>query len=137
MSKTYNLFISHSWAYADTYENLINLLDERAYFSYNNFSVSKDNPIHTRGTDKELYEAIKRKILPCNVVLIMAGVYATYSKWIQKEIEIAKREFSVQKPIIAIKPRGSTKVSTIVTDNANFIVAWNTEAVVNAIRELG
>ena len=26
MSKTYHLFISHSWAYSDAYEKLINLL---------------------------------------------------------------------------------------------------------------
>ena len=30
--KTYNLFISHSWAYSDAYEKLVNLLDKRPYF---------------------------------------------------------------------------------------------------------
>ena len=35
----YNLFISHSWAYGDAYDGLINLLNKRRYFEYRNYSV--------------------------------------------------------------------------------------------------
>ena len=42
MPSTYNLFISHSWAYSDAYEKLTELLDAKAYFSYNNHSVPKN-----------------------------------------------------------------------------------------------
>jgi len=73
---------------------------------------------------------------PCSVILILAGVYSTYSKWIEKEIKIAKEEFSVQKPIIAIEPRGSERTSQIVKNNADRIVGWNTNSVVDAIRAL-
>ena len=34
MANTYNLFISHSWAYSDAYEKLIKLLDNRGNFPY-------------------------------------------------------------------------------------------------------
>lgn len=34
MGKTYNLFISHSWAYSDAYEKLINLLNKDSTFTY-------------------------------------------------------------------------------------------------------
>ena len=34
-------FISHSWAYSDAYEKLVNLLDARAYFSYRNTRFPK------------------------------------------------------------------------------------------------
>ena len=60
MPSTYNLFISHSWAYSDTYENLTALLDAKSYFSYNNHSVPKDEPIHNAPDDKQLYNAIKK-----------------------------------------------------------------------------
>jgi hypothetical protein len=73
---------------------------------------------------------------PCSVILILAGVYASYSKWIDKEIQIAQNEFSSVKPIIAIRPRGSQRISTKVTDAADKIVGWNTESIVSAIREL-
>lgn len=136
MSKEHGLFISHSWAHSNTYKGLVELLDERPYFKYKNYSVPIDDPLHTDGTDAELYDAIKDQIWPCHVVVILAGVYASYSKWIDKEIKIAKKEFSYPKPILAIEPFGSEKTSTTVKNNADMIVRWNTESIVSAIREL-
>lgn len=132
----YNLFISHSWTYGDAYEKLIGLLDKAEYFSYKNYSVPKNDPIHNAQNQAELYEAIKRQIAASQVVLILAGVYATYSKWIDKEIKIARNEFFSSKPIIAIQPWGAERTSQKVKENADTIVAWNTSSIVEAIREL-
>ncbi|ACN14570.1 conserved hypothetical protein [Desulforapulum autotrophicum HRM2] len=137
MSKTYNLFISHSWAYSDAYDKFVSLLDNRPYFHYKNHSVPQNNPIHSCGTDAQLYQAIKNKIQGCHIIIIMAGVYSSYSKWINKEIKIAKEEFYSPKPIIAVKPWAQTKMSSVVRDNANAIVAWNTESIISKIRLLG
>ena len=134
--RTHNLFISHSWTYSYNYTGLVNLLAQRPYFNFKNYSVPRDNPIHWVGTDAQLYEAIYQKMRPCGVVLILAGVYATYSKWIKKEIKIAKKEFWVAKPIIAIEQWGSERTSQIVKNNADKVVKWNTESIVSAIREL-
>lgn len=134
--KRHHLFISHSWSYSDTYEGLINLLKERRYFNFIDYSVPRNDPIHGAGTDAELGAAIQRKMAPCGVVVILAGVYATYSKWINKEIALAKGAFSRPKPIIAIRPWASKRTSRVVTDAADRIVGWNTESVVRAIREL-
>jgi len=134
--KTYNLFISHSWSYSDAYEKLIALLEKRPYLSFNDYSVPRDNPIHNAPNSRELYEAIKRQMAPCHVVLILAGVYATYSTWIKKEIHIAKTEFQYPKPIIAIKPWAQTNISQVVSENADEIVGWNTDSIVSAIRKL-
>ena len=134
--KTHNLFISHSWSYSDSYDRLENLLRSRKYFRFRNYSAPKDNPIHTGGTDRELYRVICNKIRLCHVVLVQAGVYATYSKWINKEIDIAKKEFITPTPIIAVRPLGSRRISAVVEKHANLVVSWNTESVVSAIREL-
>ena len=80
---------------------------------------------------------ISEKIRNCHVVLVMAGVYSTYSKWINVEIEVAKNEFQWEKPIIAIEPWGSERTSQHVKNNADLIVGWNTDSIVSAIRELG
>ena len=127
----YNLFISHSWAYSNTYDDLVKLLDTKAYFSYKNYSVPKNDPIHNMRTDYQLKEAIRRQMQPTSCVLILAGVYATYSKWINIEIELAK---SMEKKIIAIEGRGAEKTSTIVKNSADVIVDWNTDSIVDAIR---
>ena len=136
MLNTYNLFISHSWTYSDAYEKLINLISNRPYFNFKNYSVPKDDPIHNAFNQQLLYEAIKRQISPCNIVIILAGVYASYSKWINKEIEIAKNEFDIPKPILAVQPWASEKTSQIVKNNADKIVGWNTESIISGIREL-
>ena len=129
--KTYNLLISHSWKYTDAYEKISNMLKSRAYFDFKNYSVPKTNPILGAKTDKALYEAIENKMRSCSAVIILAGVYSSYSKWIKAEIEIANK---LSKPIIAIEPFGSEKTSAIVKKNAAVIVKWNTESIVKAIR---
>ncbi|MGQ4876584.1 MAG: TIR domain-containing protein [Promethearchaeia archaeon] len=132
--KIYNIFISHSWAYGDSYEKLIELFIRRSDFKFKDYSVPKDDPIHNAPDSNKLYEAIKKQISPCHVVLILAGVYATYSTWIKKEIKIAKKEFETPKPIIAIKPWSQKNISRIVSENADEIVNWNTDSIINAIR---
>ena len=134
--KTHNLFISHSWNYSDAYVNLKNLLDKRSYFYYNDYSVPKNDPVHTNGTDAELARAIKNHMRPCHVVVVLAGVYSTYSKWISKEIDIAQNGFMSSKPILAVEPWGSERTSQPVKDSADEIVKWNTESIVAAIRNL-
>ena len=137
MSKTYHIFISHSWAYPDAYEGLIKLLNKDPNFFYSDYSVPKDDPIHNAGTSKELYNAIKAQVSKASVVIIMAGVYSTYSKWINKEIEIAQTEFSTPKPIIAVEPWASEKTSIKVKEAADKIVGWNSSSIISAIKELG
>ena len=133
--RTFNLFISHSWAYADQYQRLLNLLRARSYFRFKDYSVPPNDPLHTNGTVTELRQAIRQKMQPCGVILVMAGVYATHSRWMREEIDLAKKGFSAPKPIIGIKPRGNELISAEVRKAAATVVGWNTESVVQAIRD--
>lgn len=137
MAKTYNLFASHSWTYQNQYDGLVKLLENRPYFNFKNYSVPEDDPIHNAQYDWQLYEAIKKQISPCHVVIVLAGVYSTYSKWINKEIKIANEEFAKKKPILAVEPWGAERTSSIVKNNADLIVGWRADSVVAAIRKLG
>ena len=128
---TKNIFISHSWSYSDAYVQLCKLLEERPYFEYKDYSVPKDDPIHHAGSEEELERAIETQMAKTSVVLILAGVYANYSKWIQKEIKIAHK---LGKKIIAIEPWGAERTSQIVKDNADEIVKWQADSIVKAIR---
>ena len=130
----YHLFISHSWAHADQYNNLVNLLDQATNFRYHNYSIPKNDPVHS-SSDKELSRAIHNQMQPCGIVIVLAGVYAEYSKWIDKEIKIAKSGFSKPKPILAIRP-WTNEISPAVRENADQVVKWNTESIVSAIRGL-
>src|SRR5690554_5004756 len=131
----YNLFISHSWAYNHQYEGLVKLLDAAPYFSYKNYSVPKNDPIHNAPTNLALKAAIRRQMASTSCVLILAGVYSTYSKWINIEIDLAKNGFYTPKRIIAIEPWGSERTSQVVKNAADEIVKWNTSSIVAAIRK--
>ncbi|MDD2852909.1 MAG: TIR domain-containing protein [Desulfuromonadaceae bacterium] len=133
MSKTYRLFISHSWSYGENYDKIVKMISDQG-IEFFDHSVPKGDPIHTNGTDKELHEAIEAKLKGTSCVLILAGVYATYSKWINKEIEMAKK---YNKKIIAIEPWGAENTSKIVKDSADRIVKWQGSSIANAIIELG
>ncbi|HPX45930.1 MAG TPA: TIR domain-containing protein [Bacteroidales bacterium] len=131
-----NLFISHSWNYTDAYERLCDLLDEAPYFKYKNYSVPKEEPLSIYSKQyykSELRNKIMEQMKHASVVLILAGVYASYSESIDMEIEIAKE---LGKPIIAIEPWGAEKTSIQVKENANLTVKWNTSSIIDAIREL-
>ena len=130
--KTYRLFISHSWTYSDAYEKLVGFFKEYSNFSWENYSIPKDDPVHNANNDKQLYEAIKTKIQTVNCIVILAGVYSSYSKWINKEIEISKKVYT--KPIIGVEPWASEKTSKVVKDNADEIVKWQSKSIVDAIR---
>lgn len=134
MAKTYNLFISHSWTYGDAYEKFCSLLNNDSSFSYRNYSIPKDDPVHDADNMQELYDAIKAKVVFCQVVVIMAGKYATYSKWIQREIKIAKEDFD--KPILAVRPWANEQVSSVVSNAADKLVGWNTSSIVSGMREI-
>ena len=129
--KTYRLFISHAWAYNDDYYRLIGLLDKAPNFKKRNYSVPSHDPLDT-GNDKKLLEALDRQIKPVNCILILAGMYVNHRKWIQAEIAIAKR---YKKPIVGIVPRGGARTPVAVQEAANVMVRWNTNSIVQAIRD--
>jgi hypothetical protein len=64
------------------------MLNEAPYFKWQNYSVTEDDPLHTR-TKKELEQALYNQIMPVNIVIVLAGVYVPYRDLIQKEITIA------------------------------------------------
>ena len=127
----YRIFISHSWSYSKDYDKIESFLHQEGVTFYNH-SVPKDNPIHTNGTDKQLSDAIEAKVKGCSCVIILAGVYATYSKWINKEITMAKK---YNKPIIAVQPWGAERTSSVVKEAATVIVGWNAKSVADAVRK--
>lgn len=127
----YNLFISHSWTYSDAYEKLVNLLDSNPYFNYKNYSVPKNDPIHNATNQQMLKNAIRNQMVHASCVIVLAGVYSTYSKWINIELQLAKE---LNKKIIAVEPWGSEKTSAVVKSYADVTVKWQSDSIIKAIR---
>ncbi len=130
MAKEYKIFISHSWQYSDTLEALRNLINARGYFSATYEESTRDKPINS---DDESYvkRRLSQKIGNSDVILALAGVYASHSSWMQWELDKA---IELGIPIIGIIPRGQDRISTIASSRSVVDIKSNTESIVAAIR---
>ena len=129
--RTYNLFISHSWRYSENYDRLVSMLDEAPEFEWKDFSVPREAPIPDIRTVEDFRDELRDQIRPVHCVLILAGVYSSYSDSIQREIDIADE---MQKPIVAVRLWGSERASESAQRAAAEIVNWNSSSIVSAIR---
>lgn len=130
MAKDYKIFISHSWAHSDDLEALQNLLNSRGYFNVEFTEASKDVPINSENATY-IKSRLKSKIISSDVVLALAGIYASHSDWMIWEMDTA---INNDIPIIGVIPRGQERISQEVYNRSKVDVRWNTESIVDAIR---
>lgn len=136
--KTYNIFISHAWKYSEHYNKVVQWLNEaqdEGEFKWKNYSVPKHDPLidpNTTSGKKKLKEELECQIKPSSIVIILSGMYTAYSEWIDFETDTA---VSYKKYIIGVKPWGQERIPRKVLDNANVMVGWNKNSIVNAVLE--
>lgn len=130
MAKDYKIFVSHSWKHSEDLTNLRKLLNDRGYFNVEFQEASQNEPINSSNA-AYIKQTLKKRIQDSDIVLAIAGVYATYSDWITWELETSN---SISKPIVGVVPWGQERVSSTVQKHSKIDVRWNTESIVNAIR---
>jgi len=94
--------------------------------------VPNHDPLNTT-TDRELENALDRQIKGCQVFIILGRMYAKNSKWIKKEILLAKK---YDKPILLIITWGQQRVPIELRNIATASASWNSTSIVSAIRNL-
>ncbi|MEY8320340.1 TIR domain-containing protein [Lachnospiraceae bacterium 46-61] len=136
--KTYNIFVSHAWRYSEHYYKVMSWLEEAkqdGLFDYKSYSVPIHDPLIDPNTSigqQELQRLLDAQIKPASIVIILAGMYATYSDWITFEINTSVK---YSKNIIGVKPWGQERIPQIVSINSNKLVGWNKHSIINAILE--
>ncbi len=128
--KKYRLLISHSWHYSNQYDTIKSWLNNATSFIWYNHSVSADNPFTVKSKN-QLKTELSQQIQGCNAIIVVAGMYAKYSEWIDYEINEA---IKMNKPIIAIKPWGNERVPKNIQDSANILIGWNSDSLISSIR---
>ncbi|NJE44271.1 TIR domain-containing protein [Massilimicrobiota sp. SW1139] len=129
--RNYHILISHSWDYNSDYETIKGWLNDAKYFMWSNYSVPLSNPLDVN-SKKELKNKLRTRIEKCSCIIILSGMYVSYSEWIDYEIDVA---IELEKPIIGVKPRGQERIPSKVSENANVMVGWNSNSVVQAVRD--
>lgn len=130
--KTRMLFISHAWAYDDHYWTLVNWFESEPNFSWKNCSVPNHDALPDK-TSKGLSEGMTKQIAVAQGVIILAGMYAAYSHWIDYEINEAQR---MGKIIIGVKPWGAERIPLNIQNTATELVGWNRQSIIQAVRDL-
>ena len=125
--RTYQVFISHVWDYGDDYWKIVEFLNGAPNFAWKNLSVPEHAPVDSR----ELEYQLRNQMRPADVFLIIAGMYATHSDWIEFELQFAWR---IGRPIIGIRKWGSERMPLAIQNAATEIVGWNAASVITAIR---
>jgi len=126
------IFISHAWQYSEHYDKIAEWLDDAKNFSWSNCSVPSSKALKDK-TKAGLEKGLTGQINPSQVVLILGGMYAAHSDWIEYEISEAQR---LKKTIIGIKPWGQQKIPQVVKDaSVCEMVGWNSDSVIQAIRD--
>lgn len=129
---TCNTFISHSWKYDNHYQTIVDFLNSDSTFKWQDYSIPIDDPVHTNGTDADLRAKLDSKIRMSSVVVLVGGVYASYSKWIDAEIDIAQK---YNKPIITVLLWGAERSSDRAQSAATEVVAWQAKSIIEAIKK--
>jgi MTH538 TIR-like domain (DUF1863) len=130
MAKQRFIFVSHSYKDAELHHQLVGELRKRPRFAFQDLSV----PDITLIQEKNVKAAIRKRISECDVMLVFARPIATKSQMIQFELEAAKK---LGKPIIAIRPAGDKRISTVVRRAADVLIDWDVEDIIKQIRTPG
>jgi len=130
MSK--RLFISHSWSYSERYVSMVNLLTNRPYFDFTNYSVPETKAFGPMA-DAAMKEQLRNQIRPAQCVIIIGGMWTNHSYWIQFEMDFAS---SIGKPILGVRPRSAKVMPQAVVNVSNLVVNWNADSIVAGIRQI-
>jgi hypothetical protein len=130
MAREFRIFISHSWGYSEDLDSLTSLLNRRPYFHASFEEASRHTPINSTNAFY-IKTRLANKIAQSNIILALAGIYASHSEWMQWELDKA---LELKIPIVGVVPRGQLRVSQTVSSRAIGIARWNTESIVQAIR---
>lgn len=125
----HSLFISHAWHRDEHYWKIIEWLDASPLV-YRNYSVPEHDPFDACNPTK-LKALITEQIRHANGVIILAGMYAAHSGWIDYEIDESVR---MGKVIIGVEPWGQERVPVKISINATKMVGWNSASLIRAIQ---
>jgi len=106
------IFTSHAWRYGHRRERLHEILSPWVRdVDFEDYSVSCKHPLNTE-TDPQLADELCNRIVHMDALLILAGMFANRSPWMQFEINAA---FALRIPIIPILANGQKKVPRLST----------------------
>lgn len=131
-----NLFFSYYFRDRDAYDRIVQILEERGYFVFKNYSIDEENEAQSEEYIKSL---IRPKINRSSVIIVLIGPGTYTRRWVNWEIDYAARK---DKRIVGVYLWGHTDARLPrrlreLYDGGYVelaLVKWNTESIVRVIR---
>jgi hypothetical protein len=111
---------------------MVNLLTERPFFSFTNYSVPEFKAFGMM-PENQMKEQLRNQIRPVQCVVIIGGMWTNHSDWIQFELDFAH---SLGKPILGVRPRSAKVMPYSVIEKSTLVVNWNSDSIVAGIRQI-
>mgnify|MGYP001388133938 CR=1 FL=1 len=98
-----HVYISHSWSLGDDYDQLRAILaDADLTVRLNGLPV--DHPVHISSSDSEMRAEMRKRMVHTQALVVHAGTYERFARWVEEEINLAHYGFQVRRPVLAIVP---------------------------------
>lgn len=127
--RTYSVFISHCWEYADDYDRLVDWLDEEPLFRWRDLSVPEESAMRE---DRTFEKRLRRRLGASDILLVIVGMEIAHRHWMKWEMQWARIR-SI--PIVGVMPSGASRIPRVIEATGCPIVGWRRASVVGAIRE--
>jgi hypothetical protein len=123
------LFVTHVWEENDDYTRIFEYLEASGTLYYRNTS----QPQAKRPIDRESQrEDLRRQIAPCEVVVVVPGVYLASPELVLFQMTFAK---AADRPIVAMENFASVEpLPKAIADLADEVSAWNERNLIDALR---
>jgi len=127
--RTYRVFISHCWEYAEDYRRLVKWLHEEPLFDWRNVSVPQESAMRE---DTTFESRLRKRLGKADILVVIVGMEIAHRHWMQWEIKWARIR-SI--PIVAVMPNGGQRIPKVVEEAGCPIVRWRRDSVIGAIRQ--
>lgn len=135
MTRLPHVYISHSWSLGDDYDKLREVLAASDHTVRLN-GLPVDHPVHATTSDSELRAEMRKHMVHTQMLIVQAGTYERFARWIEEEINLAHYGYQVRRPVLAIVPFDAPPRMGTLLERADRVVMWSHDSILNAVHDL-
>lgn len=135
MTRLPHVYISHSWSLGDDYDKLREVLADCDHTVRLN-GLPVDHPVHAAPSDCELRAEMRKQMANTQMLIVQAGTYERFARWIEEEINLAHYGYQVRRPVLAIVPFDAPPRMGTLLERADRVVMWSHGSILNAVQDL-
>jgi hypothetical protein len=124
------VFVTHTFGPHPDYFRVFEYLESAPNFFYVNCSSVEAIP--GAGGKEAVKDALREQIKPCEVVVVLGGMYLEHRDWLTYQMDAAQ---AFDKPLVAMEPFGGIEdLAPAIAERADEVVGWNDRLIVDALR---